>query len=242
VNGIYFDGFGRGQSARATTAKEYSFDRDVEDIEGLRKALRLDQINVLGHSYGGMVAQAYALRYPNSVKRLILSNTLFSAEMWQAGVNNFNQIIQDQCPEVWTKLQQLRAEGFHSSAREYQEANYSVPLGLFYFFDSSNIRKIAADPAPFNPDVFYTIAGDDAFFLVGGDVAKLDFRSQLKSLKMPVLILTGRFDRFVLPRYSLQFKRYAPQAEFVMFENAGHFPFIEEPARTFEVVKRFLEK
>ena len=57
---------------------EYTFERDVEDIEGIRKALNLGQINVLGHSYGGMVAQAYALKYPDSVKRLILANTLFS--------------------------------------------------------------------------------------------------------------------------------------------------------------------
>jgi proline iminopeptidase len=54
---IYFDAFGRGKSDTAKDASEYTLQRDIEDVEGLRKALRLGKINVLGHSYGGVVAQ-----------------------------------------------------------------------------------------------------------------------------------------------------------------------------------------
>ena len=46
-----------------------------------------------------------------------------------------------------------------------------------------------------NADVYYSIAGDDADFLIGGDIASLDFRTRLKNLQMPTLILAGRFDR-----------------------------------------------
>lgn len=53
---IYFDAFGRGKSDTAKNVKEYTLERDIEDIEGLRTALHLDKINVLGHSYGGVVA------------------------------------------------------------------------------------------------------------------------------------------------------------------------------------------
>ncbi|MDR3628165.1 MAG: alpha/beta hydrolase, partial [Ignavibacteriaceae bacterium] len=74
---VYFDAFGRGASDRAKDSAEYSFKRDVEDLEGLRKALGFEKWNVLGHSYGGMVAQAYALEYPNSVDKLILSDTFY---------------------------------------------------------------------------------------------------------------------------------------------------------------------
>ncbi len=59
---IYFDAFGCGKSDRAKSPNEYTFERDVDDIEGIRKALNLEKINVLGHSYGGLVAQAYALK------------------------------------------------------------------------------------------------------------------------------------------------------------------------------------
>ena len=236
---IYFDAFGRGKSDQAKSPKEYTFDRDVEDVEGLRKALGLGKINVLGHSYGGMVAQAYALKYPESIKNLILSSTLFSGEMWQAANDNYNHGIKNQYPEVWEKIQQLRAQGFHSSSKEHQEIYGTVPAGLFYYYDASNADKGVTE---FNSEVYYAIAGDDADFLIGGDIAKLDFRTELKNLKMPTLILAGRFDRVALPRFSIQFKQYAPQAEFVMFEKSGHNPCIEEPAKMFQVVRRFLSK
>ncbi len=94
----------------------------------------------------------------------------------------------------------------------------------------------------FNPDVYYAIAGDDADFVIGGDIAKLDFRTTLKDLKMPILILAGRFDRVALPRFSIEFKDFAPQAEFVMFEQSGHYPYIEESSKMFEIVRSFLSE
>ena len=69
---IYFDAFGRGKSDTAKDVKEYTLARDISDIEGLRIALHFDKLNVLGHSYGGVVAQGYALKYPSHVNHLIL--------------------------------------------------------------------------------------------------------------------------------------------------------------------------
>jgi len=114
-----------------------------------------------------------------------------------------------------------------------------LPSELLYFYNPLNVSKLQSG---FNPEVYYTIAGEDADFLIGGDIAKLDFRAQLKNLKMPTLILAGRYDRVSLPRFSLQFKQYAPQAQFVMFEKSGHNPFVEENEKTMEVLKEFLSK
>ena len=94
----------RGKSDRAKDSTEYTFQRDVDDLEGLRKALGFDKWSVLGHSYGGMVAQAYSLQYPKSVNKLILSNTFYSGEMWQENDDNSNNEIRNQYPEVWAKL------------------------------------------------------------------------------------------------------------------------------------------
>ena len=137
---IYFDAFGVGKSDRARSPKEYSFQRDVEDLEGLRKALGLAQMNLFGHSFGGMVAQAYALKYPQFVKRLILMDTFFSGKMWQANNDNANREIQNQYPEVWRALQELRAEGSRSSTPNHQTIYDQVPLGLFYFYDASKAK------------------------------------------------------------------------------------------------------
>ncbi len=239
---IYFDAFGRGKSDRAKSPAEYTFDRDVEDLEGLRQALALDKMAVLGFSYGGMVAQAYALRHPGRVSRLILADTLYSGAMWQESNRNFLAAVQNQFPEVWAKLEQLRSKGLRSSAKEHYEAMFGVPWGLAYFHDASLAERLPAETFDLNPDVYYAIAGQDADFIIGGDIARLDFRAQLTNLPMPVLILTGRYDRFVFPRLAVLFKNYAPQARFVMLEHAGHFSFIEERDGFFGAVREFLDQ
>jgi proline iminopeptidase len=237
---IYFDAFGVGKSDRARSPKEYTFHRDVEDLEGLRRVLGLTQMNLLGQSFGGMVTQAYALKYPQFVKRLILIDTFYSGQMWQANNQNANNEIRNQYPEVWEELQELRAEGLRSSTPDHQELYDRVPLGLFYFYDASKAKSVPFDPA--NDQVYYTIAGNDADFSIGGDIAALDFRADLQKLKMPILILAGRFDRISMPRYAIKFKKYAPQAHFVIMEESGHFPYVEEPDKTFLLLHDFLNR
>jgi len=235
---IYFDAFGVGKSERAKSTSEYSFARDVEDLEGLRKALGFAEVDLLGQSYGGMVAQAYALKYPQSVKRLILADTFYSGEMWQANNDSCNYEIRQQYPETWKKLQELRARGLRSSAPEHQALYNSVPLGLFYFHDASKIRLLENESG--NEDVYYAIAGDDAEFKIGGDIAKLDFRADLPKLTMPILIIAGRFDRVSIPRYAVEFQKLLPKARFVVFEESGHFPYLEEPEETLATLREFL--
>jgi len=235
---IYYDAFGVGKSDRAKARAEYSFARDVENVEGLRKALGLSKINILGQSYGGMVAQGYALKYPAAVGHLILASTFYSGKMWQANNDNCNYEIRNQYPEVWEKLQKMRARGVRSSAPEHQKEYYGVPLGLFYFYDAAKAGALPEEPG--NTDVYYTIAGGDADFVIGGDIAALDFRADLQKLRMPILVVAGRFDRVSIPRYALDFKRYAPQAQIAILENSGHFPFIEEPDETEAVLRDFL--
>jgi proline iminopeptidase len=47
---VYYDAFGRGKSDTAKVVTEYSLERDIEDLEGLRKAMGFSKINILGHS------------------------------------------------------------------------------------------------------------------------------------------------------------------------------------------------
>ncbi len=237
---IYYDQFGTGKSDRAKDPNEYSFERNVNDLEGLRKDLGIKKWVVIGHSYGGMVAQAYALKYPNSVDKLVLSNTFYDAEMWQENDDNSNCEIRNQYPGLWAKLMKLRDEGCVSSSPQCQKLYGEVPAGLLYYYDAGNAAKVRTDPRGFNPQVYYRIVGADGDFLIEGDIGRLDFRTELKNLKMPVLIIAGRFDRIAIPRFSERFKEYCPQAKFVMFEKSGHLPFIEETRKYFQVVEEFL--
>ena len=240
---IYFDAFGRGASDRAKDPSEYSFQHDVDEVEGLRVALGLGKINVYGHSYGGIVAQGYALKYPNSISHLILANTIYSAEMWQKGNNDtWNDQIQKQLPELAQQLDSLRQKGYLSTDSAYQAIEGKMPIGMFYYYNPENARDslYSSPPNAFNLEVYKRIAGPDADVIIGGDIANLDFRSRLKEIKVPVLILAGRYDRVAIPKYALQFKTFMPQAKFVMFEKSGHLPYREEPSLHAKILRDFL--
>jgi proline iminopeptidase len=240
---IYFDAFGRGLSSKAKNPSEYSFQSDVDEIEALRAALNLGPVNIYGHSYGGMVAQAYALKYPGSVKRLILANTIHSAEMWQKGNNDtWNYQLVNQLPELWHRLDSLRQKGILSTDSVYQKIQGEMPLSFSYYYDPSSVPdSIYYANKFFSLEVYKQIAGPDADIVLGGDLSSVDFRGHLKRIMVPTLIIAGRFDRVSIPRYAIQFKSFMPQAKFIMFEKSGHYPFIEEPELHAKILEDFLK-
>ena len=239
---IYYDAFGCGKSGRARSPKEYSLSRDVEDLESLRKALKLEKINVLGHSYGGFVAQLYAVKYPNSLKRLVLANTFPSGDVFQSLLDLLNDDVRHQLPEVWAKVQQIRPKGFLSSSKEHQEV-YSIPPTFSYFYNPENARALpGAEENLYNPDLWYGMAGADADFVVKGELASFDVRRQLRNMRTPILVIAGRFDRMIPPKITVRYKDVATRAEFIMFEKSGHFPFIEEREKMSTALTAFLAK
>lgn len=239
---IYYDAFGRGKSDTAKDVKEYTLARDIEDVEGLRKALHFDKLNVLGHSYGGVVAQGYALKYPEHVNHLILANTFHSYIMWQKNDDNSNHEIQTNYPEVWDSLMIIREKGAVSSDPDHQRLYGKVPYGFLYAYNPNNFLSRGQQhyPHSFNSKLYYQMVGRDGDFLVGSDIGTFDYRKELKNLKMPVLIYGGRYDRVAVPVMMEKFKEYCPQARFVMFERSGHNPQIEEPSKLFPMIENFL--
>lgn len=243
-NLVYFDAFGRGKSDTAKEVKEYSLQRDIEDLEGLRKAMGFSSINILGHSYGGLVAQGYAIKYPEHVSHLILANTFHSYLMWQENDDNSNHEIKTNYPEVWEDLMKVREQGAVSSDQIHQEIYSRVPYGFLYAYNPENFRRSVKKPYPNsnNTKLYYQMVGKDGDFIVGNDIGNFDFRKQLKNLKMPILIYGGRFDRVAVPYMMVKFKEYCPQAEFVMLEKSGHNPQVEEPQALFKLIREFLSK
>lgn len=89
---IYPEPRGSGSSARPQQAEMMSTSDMADDIEHLRKYLKLDKIDILGHSNGGTIALAYAQRYPNSVRNLVLVTHWLDgyddSRVWQQFVND----------------------------------------------------------------------------------------------------------------------------------------------------------
>ena len=237
---IYVDYRGRGRSDPVADYRTITFEQDVADIEALREALGLERLHVYGFSYGGMVAQAYALAHPDRVLSLILANTVHSPEMWQKNHENINREIANQFPEVWDEILRLRAAGVRSTAPEMQ-ALYKVHGPLVRFYNPDNAAKLLSEPGARNMELYTVFAGEDIEFFIGGEVARLpDFRPRLAELTMPMLVIAGRYDRALYPAYQREFARYAPRAELVMMERSGSFAHIEEPEALLTLLRRFL--
>lgn len=241
---VYYDAFGRGKSDTAKVVTEYSLQRDIDDLEGLRKSMGFNKISILGHSYGGVVAQGYAIKYPDNVSHLILANTFHSYLMWQENCDNSNHEIKTNYPEVWKELMKIREQGAVSSDPIHQELYGKVPYGFLYAYNPENFRKGSSKPYPnpMNTKLYYQMVGRDGDFLLNNDIGSFDYRTQLKDLKIPILIYAGRYDRVAVPWMMDKYKEYCPQAKYVMFERSGHNPQIEESEATLKLIREFLQQ
>jgi proline iminopeptidase len=241
---VYFDSYGRGHSERAKNVNEYSFTRDIDEIEALRKALKLGKINIMGQSFSGLTVQAYVSKYPESVNKVILMNPLINGDHYQQLTDRLNTLIFDMFPEIETNITNIRAKGIKSSAPEHQEAflsHFADIFNYFYWHNSATAPQLRWDTVTFNAPLYYKLVGEDADFVVGGDVRHLDFQNTFAKTSKPALIISGRSDQVVIPREVFKFyKRVGKQAQLVFMENSGHFPWMEEKEATFEHLRKFL--
>ncbi len=239
---VYYDPFGTGKSDTAKTITEYSLERSIEDLEELRKAMGFSKINVLGHSFGTVVAQSYAIKYPYNVSHLLLSLPIHSSEMW--GQFNLNKQIEIYFPEIWDSIITIRKAGKLSNDPTYQSLIEKIPLSFVYRYNPEG-RSVSANipyPNRSNNKLALQLAGKDGDFHLTGDLSSFDFRDHLNKLNMPILVMAGRFDKIVPPKWTVQYKQFCPKCEFVFFEKSGHTIFREEPDKTFSLIKQFLKK
>jgi len=239
---IYLDYRGRGRSDPVVDPRRVTFASDVADVAGLIGALGLGPVNLYGFSYGGLLAQALALDHPGLVRRLVLANTLHSPEMWQRNHENINRELELQYPEVWERILAFRAQGVPSTDPRVQEL-YAVHSRLVRFYNPENAAKVPSEPGSKNAALYPVFVGEDVEFFIGGEVARLpDFRSRLREIAMPTLILAGRYDRALCPRLQLDFRRGLPQAEFHWMERSGTFSHVEEPEAVMALLTDFLSR
>jgi len=242
---IYFDNIGRGRSSALPAGRHHSPERDVEDIERLRQGLALGRITLIGHSYGGYAALAYAARYPQQLERLVISSGGHGVQSWQRAIDSYNVFVENQYPEVWSKLLALRAKGVKSCMPEYQELLRQA-LGDMYWYDMATASKrkpFSTDSRDrFRLEVYCDMAGDESEIKVGGPMASFDARPALATVQVPTWISVGRYDRITMPKVAYEIRDAFPPgvAQVRVFEKSGHHPWIEEPEAFFDELEQFL--
>ncbi len=214
---VYIDHRGHGRSADGDPAL-YTLDENVADLEALRLHLGLGSVVVIGTSYGGMVAMAYAARYPASVSKLVLIVTAadggFRARAKRLIEEHGTPDQQRVCALLW--------EGRFETAEQMQD--YYAVMGPLY--------SKAYDPAqaaPTRSRASYTPTAINNAFKPDGFLARMDLRPELGRITAPTLILAGRHDWICPPDYSEELHRLIAGSKLHVFENSSHSIRADEP-------------
>lgn len=166
--------------------------RFVEEVEQVRKALGLNKDNfyLLGHSWGGILALEYALKYQDNLKGLIISNMVSSIPFY---VKYANEVLAKQMdPKVLDSVKQLEAKG------DYQNPKY-MELLLPNFYAKHFCRVL---PFPHAVEVMfghlnteiYTMMQGPSEFGASGRLANWDRSKDLPQIKVPTLTIGGTYD------------------------------------------------
>lgn len=228
---IFFDQRLCGRSDGTVDPSSVRVETFVEDIEAVREALGLGRIHLLAHSWGGLLSMRYALTHGENLRSLILLSSMSaSSALWQ-------EEEKAQGAKITLGQRMARAELMGSEAFEEErpEAIRDVLLLTFkfQFHDSTKIGGLEL----FVPDDY----GDRArqFNLMREDLMSFDLHEELGSVTVPTLILYGA-DEPGAEIGGRELHESLPNSRFVVMEEAGHFPFIEQPEAFLGVVREFL--
>jgi pimeloyl-ACP methyl ester carboxylesterase len=227
---------GTGASDRPKDRRAYQIDNYVADVEELRGHLGLDQILLLGHSHGGVVAQAYAAAHPARVQRLVLASTLvrFGPENEAAMRAGMDKRSGQQWYRDAVAALDEEQEGKFTSDQELSALFFrEFPL---YFARYGEAEAGYAD----------TLRADtinaDALLLFNREIFNtFDLRNRLPSIKAPTLVITGDDDFICGPVCAAEISAAIPGAREVIVGDSGHMIFIEQPRAFHDEVADFLE-
>lgn len=223
---IYIDHRGTGRSGREVSLESCTIEQMADDVEALRQQLGLGKVNVLGNSFGGFWALVYALRYPESVKRLILVTTSPSHEFWEAAQA---EAAKKGTPEQIAAIPDL-FEGRITTDEDFGKW-WEIVLPLYYHRWDEAYREGGKRARP-NPEI--------AAYMFREVIPSYDVRPRLAEIAVPTLVAGARHDWVTPLGQSELIAAGIPNSELVVFEKSGHSPFVEERDDFVSAVRRFM--
>ncbi|MFM9107928.1 MAG: alpha/beta fold hydrolase, partial [Chloroflexota bacterium] len=198
----------------------------ADDVEALRMALGLGNVNVLGNSFGGFWALTYALRYPESLKKLILITTSPSHEFYEAAKV---EAAKKGTPEQIAEIPRV-FEGHDMTEAEFEHW-WQVMAPLYYHRWDESYREAGKRGRPNKEIVSY---------MFRNVLPSYDVRGGLASIAAPTLVIGGRHDWVTPVSQSELIAAAIPGSRLEIFEHSGHSPFVEEQAGFVELVRDFM--
>ena len=243
---IFIDERGSGQSERLQDLSKYTIENMADDVEAVRVALGLGKIDLLGHSCGGVLAEAYALKYQEHLNHLILNSTF-------ASTREMNEVLAREKaqmpPDKLALLNQLEQAGLYGKGAIWEHGRYpaeyeTLAWGDGYFPFLYGARPDPSyDPAignaPTNWDLYRVMWGSDGEFVIDGNLKSVEWVDRLHTIHVPTLVMAGDHDECD-PSLSKEMHEKIAGSKIVIFPNAGHMNFVDQPELWQKAVNEFL--
>lgn len=228
---ILFDQRGTGHSSAPIDAESISIETFIADIERVREKFGISRMNLLGHSWGAILAMHYALRHPENLKSLVLCSTAASVESFAEMRANYEA---DRDPRDAETLQNMYAsEEFLKGNPEAWERFWRVFFKP-YFKDQSLVEKM---------DLRFEENTIKNCNLVAGhilrSVGEFDLHSDLSAIRCPTLVVHGEADPMPVA-YARRIHQSIPGSELVELPDSGHWIFVDATQAFTRAVVRFL--
>ncbi len=236
---VHYDQLGCGRSTHLPEkgADFWGAPLFLDELDNLLAALGIDEAyDVLGQSWGGMLAAEHAVRRPAGLRALVIANSPASMELW---LSEANRLREELPPAVQATLLAHEAAGTTDS-EEYREAEKA-------FYDKHVCRVVPNPPevvASFaaldeDPTVYHTMNGPSEFHVIG-TMKTWTVIDRLDQVVAPTLLVNGRYDE-ATPACVQPFADRIPDVRWEVFESSSHLPHVEEEERYLQVVGAFLD-
>ena len=234
---IFYDQLGTGKADAPTDEKLYTVQRSVDELDAVRKALGLEKVILLGHSWGSMLAIEYLCQGRGAgVEKVILGGALASVPQATAG----QQRLIDSLPDGFAaKLHGLEKAG------KMDTPEYAALTQTFY--DHFVLR---VPPTPdalvsfeaLSKSIAYRVMNGPNEFYITGIIKDWDRRKDLKAITQKTLITTGEFDEVTLDCHETIRDGIAGPKRMVVMKGCSHMTMVEQPDAYNALVRGFLNE
>lgn len=230
---VFYDALGCGRSDLPVGIELYTLEHDLRVLDAVRLSLRRERVHLMGSSYGGMLALAYACRHSENLLSLNSTGGLCDVPF----ANREQKRLVRQLP---SKTQAILRK--YAARGEFQHPEYEAAMMQFYRRHVCRLRpwpeELVSSLLRTSRPVYYTMNGPNEFTIIG-NIKDIDFSSDLPEISVPSLILHGRYDE-VTPAVGRRIQRKIPGSRFHEFPRSSHVSFWEERTAYLRLVTDFM--
>ncbi|HWX53326.1 MAG TPA: proline iminopeptidase-family hydrolase [Verrucomicrobiae bacterium] len=243
---IFIDERGSGRSQKLEDASQYTVENMVEDVEDVRQALGLGKISLMGHSYGGVLAQAYALKYQKNLTHLILGSTFQST----AAINEVLAKMKQNMPaDERERLEALEKAGLFGKGKDWEKNRYPEDYAKLAWGDGYFPFLYQRRPDPnYDPlsgntstawDLYREMWGSHGEFVIDGNLKSVEYTDRLSTIHVPTLVICGDHDESD-PSLSRTMHEKIAGSKLVIVPQSGHMVFVDQPMIYLKAIDDFL--